>query len=74
MPKSWLLPKADQQRYQSLLRIMEIQLTGVHYQQRETVTKFCYLGSELLDSSLTDKEVASHNQKSQHVLRQAGGQ
>lgn len=34
-PKSWLLPKVDQQRYQPLLRIMETQFIGAHYQQRE---------------------------------------
>lgn len=45
MPKRGLLPKADQQRYQPLFRIMETQFTGVHHQQRESVSKFCYLGN-----------------------------
>lgn len=36
---------------------------SISNREKETVTTFCYLGSKLLDSSLTDQEVASHNQK-----------
>lgn len=64
--KSWLLPKEDQPllRYQSLLRRI-----GTHFQvsilngEKEIITKFCYLGSKLFDSSLTDKEVISQIRK-----------